>query len=395
MATQGKALRAHPVASLFPEMSAAEYQALKADIQERGLMEPIWLSKDGRIIDGRHRYKACRELHIEPTCVRNKYDDDATIAGVVVSLNLKRRHLNESQRAMVAARLKPIYEKAAAARMKSGKAVDPSAEERKGKASEKAAASMNVGTRTVEAATRVLEMATQELVRAVDTGAVAVSAAALLAKYPEALQRKITKMLAEGKAKTVKLALKAERTREQIKAIEKLDAATGEYAVVVVDPAWRYEKNREDDETQRGQTPYPSMSEAEIAALKIPAGPDCILWLWVTNAHLVTGEASRILAVWGFMPKTMLTWVKQKMGVGEWLRGQTEHAILAVRGRPVMQPPIPSTVLMADVGAHSAKPDAFYELVEQTCPGPKIELFARTIRPGWAQSGAELGAIAP
>jgi len=399
MATMGKALKVHPVASLFPEMSTAEYQALKDDIRERGLMEPIWLAKDGRIIDGRHRYKACRELKIEPTCVRNKYDDDATIAGVVVSLNLKRRHLNESQRAMVAARLKPIYAKAAEARQHQGRPKKGAKPPENlpgdtGESREKAADALNVSARSVESAARVLELATKELVHAVDTGAVAVSAAALLAKYPEAMQRKITKMLADGKAKTVKLALKAERTREQIKAIEALDSnATGEFAAVVVDPPWRYEKNREDDETQRGQTPYPSMSEAEIAALKIPAGPDCILWLWVTNAHLVTGEASRILAAWGFTPKTMLTWVKNKAGTGDWLRGKTEHAILAVRGHPVMVPPIPDTVLMADVGEHSAKPDAFYELVETHCPGEKVELFARKVREGWQQSGSELGKI--
>lgn len=392
MTELGQPLRTHPVASLFPPMSDAEYQGLKADIKERGQMEPIWLSKDGRIIDGRHRYKACRELKIKPVCIRNKYEDDATIAGVVVALNLKRRHLNESQRAMVAARLKPIYEKAAARRMKAGKAPDPRAKERKGKAAEAAAESLNVGARTVESAARVLELATQELVRAVDTGAVAVSAAALLAKYPEKLQRKVVQMLADGKAKTVKLALKAERNRAQIKLIEAMDAASGEYSVVVIDPPWRFEKNREEDDTQRGQTPYPSMSEQDISALKIPAAADCILWLWVTNAHLVTGEASRVLQAWGFTPKTMLTWVKPSMGVGDWLRGQTEHCILAIRGRPVMEPPIPPTVLYADVGEHSKKPDAFYEMVDTNCPGAKIEMFARSPRFGWAQSGAELPA---
>lgn len=392
MTELGQPLRTHPVASLFPPMSDAEYQALKADIKERGQMEPIWLSKDGRIIDGRHRYRACRELKLKPVCIRNKYEDDATIAGVVVALNLKRRHLNESQRAMVAARLKPIYEKAAAARMKAGKAPDPSAKERKGKAAAAAAESLNVGARTVESATRVLEQATEELVKAVESGAVAVSAAALLAKHPAKMQRKVVAMLAEGKAKTVKLALKAERTKAQIKAIESMDAVSGQYNVVVVDPPWRYEKNREEDETQRGQTPYPSMSEQEIAALKIPAAEHCILWLWVTNAHLVTGEASRIIQAWGFTAKTMLTWVKQKMGVGDWLRGQTEHCILAVRGSPVMEPPIPPTVLYADVDEHSKKPDAFYEMVDAHCPGSKVEMFARAPRFGWAQSGAELPA---
>ena len=105
-----KLLKEHPATSLFPAMIDSEYESLKADIRDHGLMTPIWLSKDGRIIDGRHRYRACKELKIEPTCVTNKFETDAEIAKVVISLNLKHRHLDESQRAMVAARLKPYYE---------------------------------------------------------------------------------------------------------------------------------------------------------------------------------------------------------------------------------------------------------------------------------------------
>ena len=259
MATMGKALKVHPVASLFPEMSATEYSALKDDIRERGLMEPIWLAKDGRIIDGRHRYRACRELKIEPTCIRNKYDDDATIAGVVVSLNLKRRHLNESQRAMVAARLKPMFEKAAQARMKAGKAQEPSAKESKGKAAQEAAETMNVGTRSVEHAARVLELATRELVRAVDTGEVAVSAAVKLAKYPEELQRKILAMLEDGRAKTVKAALKS-----------------------ALPPP---------------QAPTAPLDEGpEIAALKITNGTETLLLVLPANTAMLIGTAKRVLA---------------------------------------------------------------------------------------------------
>ena len=395
-----KALHVHPVASLFPLMSAAEFAALKADIQAHGLMEPIWLSEDGRIMDGRHRYQACRELKIEPTCVRNKgYDNDATIANAVVSLNLKRRHLNESQRAMVAARLTHIYSAVAAQEAPpvepvSGKAKSANLRSEEGKASEKAAEALNVSARTVEYASRVLANAAQELVSAVDTGMVAVSAAASLAKLPEALQRRITKMVVEGKAKSIRLALKAERNREQIARIGDLVPVAGEYSCVVVDPPWRFNKNRADDDSQRGQTPYPAMSETEIAAIKIPALENCILWLWVTNAHLCTGEASRILYAWGFEPKTMLTWAKNKQGVGDWLRGQTEHCILATKGHPVMQGPIPSTLLVAPVGEHSQKPDEFYKLVEAHCPGRKVELFARVVRDGWFQHGAELGSVA-
>jgi len=447
MTRLSKALRVHPAASLFPEMNASEFASLKADIRDRGLMVPISLSADGRIIDGRHRYKACRELKIEPTCVRNKgYDNEAIIAAAIVSLNLKRRHLDESQRAMVAARLRAIFSKENASPAKKEEGGDSSANLRseKGKASEKAAAALNVSARSVEHAAKVLASAAEELISAVDTGVVAVSAAASLAKLPEAIQRRITKMVVEGKAKNVRLAMRAERNREQVATIAAMDAATGEYPVVVVDPPWRFAKTRPDDDTQRGQTPYPTMSEEEIAAIKIPAAENCILWLWVTNAHLVTGEASRILYAWGFEPKTLLTWVKgqydiglicrscaiekyalyrhiasaesdtlstlpccvecgqtlaqryiihPKVGVGDWLRGMTEHAILAVKGHPCMRGPIPGTMLVSPVGEHSEKPKEFYDLVEAHCPGPKIELFARVVREGWAQHGAELGSI--
>lgn len=396
MARLSKALRVHPAASLFPEMKDVEFASLKADIRERGLMVPISLSADGRIIDGRHRYRACRELKIEPTCVRNKgYDDEATIASAIVSLNLKRRHLDESQRAMVAARLRVIFAKANTTPEEKGEGGDSSANLRseKGKASEKAAAALNVSARSVEHAAKVLAAATEELISAVDTGVVAVSAAALLAKLPEAIQKRITKMVVEGKAKNVRLALRAERNKAQVAAIAAMDVATGQFPVVVIDPPWQFAKTRPDDDTQRGQTPYPTMTEAEIAAIKIPAAEHCILWLWVTNAHLVTGEASRILYAWGFEPKTLLTWKKSRIGVGDWLRGQTEHAILATKGNPVMQQPIPSTYFEADVGEHSEKPTEFYKLVEAHCPGPKVELFARVVREGWAQNGAELGTV--
>ncbi len=170
--------------------------------------------------------------------------------------------------------------------------------------------------------------------------------------------------------------------------------AKGTFQVIAIDPPWQFEKTRTGDPTQRGTTPYPTMSEDEISALNIPATKDCILWLWVTNAHLVTGEASRILEAWGFEPKTLLTWVKPRMGIGDWLRGRTEHCILAIRGKPKMRGPIPDTVLDAPVGAHSRKPDEFYELVEKHCPGNRLDMFGRVDRKDWATWGAETGTVA-
>jgi hypothetical protein len=90
----------HPLSDIFPEMPDADYQELKSDIQKNGLLLPI-IIHEGKILDGRHRYKACLELKIEP-----KYEIFARkekAADFVFSTNSVRRHLTKSQRACVAA----------------------------------------------------------------------------------------------------------------------------------------------------------------------------------------------------------------------------------------------------------------------------------------------------
>ena len=190
-----------------------------------------------------------------------------------------------------------------------------------------------------------------------------------------------------GAFRQLKIAQESEKIRQEPKLLPQ-----GPFRVGVIDPPWLYE-----DESyslfRRGVVPYPVMSVEEIMATPVPSimHPDSLLWMWTTNRHLVGGEASEILKHWGFRPMSLLTWDKGRLGTGEWLRGQTEHAILAVRGKPV--PPLKpeSTLLTAPcTGNHSTKPDAFYALVERLCPGSKVEIFARRARPGWTTWGSEL-----
>lgn len=96
-----------------------------------------------------------------------------------------------------------------------------------------------------------------------------------------------------------------------------------------------------------------------------------------------------MLDAWGFAEKTILTWAKDRMGTGDWLRGKTEHCILAVRGAPHVNLTNQTTLLTAPLRDHSRKPDEFYALVEALCPGSKLEVFARQQRPGWVVWGAE------
>lgn len=143
--------------------------------------------------------------------------------------------------------------------------------------------------------------------------------------------------------------------------------------------------------------PYQTMTLAEIAALPVAdlAEDGAHLYLWTTNRFLE--DAYAVARDWGFRPAQLLTWCKPPMGVGFGgaFTTTTEFCIFARRGtlahlarqdsswwrwsRPYENGAI----------AHSAKPDAFIDLVEQVSPGPYLEMFARRARFGWDYWGDE------
>lgn len=168
------------------------------------------------------------------------------------------------------------------------------------------------------------------------------------------------------------------------------------YRTIVVDPPWLYE-----DKLSMGSGPpvrggaaahYGCLTMADMLRLPVAdiAAPDAHLYLWTTNAFLV--EAHELAAAWGFRPRTMLTWVKTQIGMGHYFRNNTEHVLFCVRGRlPLLRKDIP-TAFTAPRGRHSAKPQAFFDLVESASPGPFIEIFGRGMaRMGWTALGDQVG----
>lgn len=164
----------HPLASLFPLLEGDEFDALVADIRAYGLRQQIVLY-NGAILDGRNRYRACIEAGIEPRF--EAYNGSDPLA-LVVSLNLARRHLSESQRAMVAAKI---------ATLKDGQRSDLV----QGLPIGRAAEMLNVGERSVARAKSVLDEGVPELIDKIERGDVSVSAGAELARLPELEQRDI------------------------------------------------------------------------------------------------------------------------------------------------------------------------------------------------------------
>jgi N6-adenosine-specific RNA methylase IME4 len=373
----------HPIASLFPLLTGAEFEEFVADVRgPHGVREKVWIYQ-GQILDGRNRARAAAAAGVP--CPAREYVGDDPV-GFVVSLNLKRRHLSESQRAMVAARL---------ATLRDGQRADLVEGLPIGRASQL----LNVGERSVARAREVHESGAPELVEAVERGHVSVSAAADIASQPLDAQREI---VARGEREILRAAaeIRARKTGERraerlARVAAQADAGPlpcdRKYPLVLADPPWRFEFSQ--TSSRAVEQHYETMLLEDICALPVGdlAAPIALLVLLVPSAILE--EAFEVIRRWGFTYRTAAVWRKTDgIGQGWYFRQEHEFVLLATRGS--MPPPHesarPPSVFEAARGEHSQKPEELYALIERMYPDlPKIELFARSRRPGWDRWGNE------
>ena len=183
--------------------------------------------------------------------------------------------------------------------------------------------------------------------------------------------------------------MREERREEKLEEIARgnRNLPTGvRYPVVYADPPWRYEHPPIGGSSRMVENHYPTMPLEEICALPVRAlaADDAVLYMWATAPKLI--ECAKVIEAWGFVYRTNLVWIKDKIGMGYYVRNQHELLLVARRGE--LPPPAPenrlSSVVHADRTEHSVKPAIFHELIERWYPQqPKIELFSRAARPGW------------
>ena len=177
-----------------------------------------------------------------------------------------------------------------------------------------------------------------------------------------------------------------------------LPADPAHFPCILMDPPWT--ENGGGKVKRGADRHYPTLPVREIlpVVLKSPLWrPDpagCVLWCWATNNYLP--DALWLIDALGFRYITNAVWVKQgRAGLGQWLRGRHELLLLASRGESPASTVRTkrkdlSTLLIAERGAHSAKPEKAYKLIQERCRGPYAELFARKPRPGWSVWGNEV-----
>jgi N6-adenosine-specific RNA methylase IME4 len=163
-------------------------------------------------------------------------------------------------------------------------------------------------------------------------------------------------------------------------------AGNARYATILADPPWSTQQLGSRGAIRH----YPLMSLDAIASLRVDrlAAENSHCWLWVTNATVHAGE--EVLAAWGFTYRSILTWIKPRLGLGNYIRNQTEHLLLGTRGRAPIQFRGQGSWFYAPQQDHSHKPEEQYAIIERCSPGPYLELFARRKRPGWHGWGNEV-----
>lgn len=362
----------HEFADKFRLMNNEEFEGLKEDIRKNGLLNTICIF-NGKILDGRNRYNACKELKISPKYYQFKGTEEEAFY-FVISLNLTRRHLNPAERAEIGLIVLEWEEAWAKERQLSQlenvkenivrtSDVLTTNNKNRGKALEIASKKIGVGRETLQTAKKVQEINDPEINK----------------KWKQAKEGKTT-------IKSVKVAIIKKENKE--KPTPKLPQE--KYNVIYADPPWEY--NFSETPTRALENQYPTMELSEIKKLKIPSADNSILFLWCPAPKLYP-EGMEVIKAWGFIYKTCMVWVKDRIGMGYYARNRHELLLIATKGSPGVPEPSnrPDSVIEAPRTEHSKKPEIMYELIEQMYPhGKYLELFARNKRGNWKSWGNEV-----
>lgn len=163
----------HPYASVVPMLGQVELNALAADIQGNGLRHKIILL-DGMILDGRNRYKACNLVGVKPEF--EEFNGNGDPIAFIVSENLCRRHLTQSQKALAVAKIADLPRGNPG--LKSSKTpTNSNSAQMRNKTVAEVAKDVEVSPRTVEQAKQVLRDAPKETIEKVERGEKSVATA--------------------------------------------------------------------------------------------------------------------------------------------------------------------------------------------------------------------------
>lgn len=379
---------------------------LARSIRDVGLLNPITVTPEFRLIAGAHRLAACKSMSWERIAATVVHLSDLDRELAEIDENLIRNNGTALEQSEWLARRKDLYEAKHPETKKGGERGNQHTGGKKRQSetisfSQDTAAKAGVSARSVQHGVQIATNLGDKIKDAIRNTPTADSKTELLAlsRMEPKEQAAVAKKLERGEAKDVREAsaqLRRVERVEQIGEISKkgtpLTGALGRFPVIYADPPWQYDHQTSDNRLVENH--YPTMSLEDICALPVQdiATPDAVVFLWATVPMMP--EALQVMDAWGFKYRTGAVWVKDKIGMGFWFRQRHELLLIGVRGNmpTPKEADRPDSVIEACRGAHSVKPPIVYELIERMFPELKrLELFARTAREGWTAWGNEAG----
>ncbi len=359
-------------------LSSDEFEALKADVKLRGVLQPIIIDELDNILDGHHRYRCDRDA---PTIVLKGLSDGEKKA-FVISSNNKRRNSTPEQKAENRKRSIEIANEL--------KAEDP-----KKWTQPKIAVALGVSQFTIS--------------QWMDFSNIGSNKAKLDARIIVTPEKKaeIPELIAAGipqKQIAANLGISEGRVSQLVSQQSKREAVTdrlndiavvtakkiqGVYDVVVIDPPWPMEKIEREVAPNQTGFDYPTMSEDELLALRLPVADIAHVWLWTTHRFLPL--AFRLLSHWDLKYVCTFVWHKpggfQPFGLPQY---NCEFALYARCGSPqFVETKKFLTCFNAPRGEHSEKPEEFYAMVRRVTAGRRIDMFNRRAIEGFDGWGNE------
>ncbi|MBU7047988.1 MAG: ParB N-terminal domain-containing protein [Theionarchaea archaeon] len=309
--------------------------SLAESIAKHGMLQPIVINQNNELIAGRRRLEAAKFLGWKEIDVKViETGDDYDRLAKTITENIQRKQLNWQEEVLSVEELDGLMRK------KYGSAKQG---ERTDLIEEKSWSSLDTAKMLQKGEGRVRE----EIILA-----------KALKKYPE-LEKKRTKTAAFRELKNIK---QRERLAEEPR-------PEGVYDVVVVNPPWEYPGTD-------------GMTIDEIISLDLPFSENSIVFLWTTVRYLPV--AFEIFRKWGVQYKNLITWRKRIGGMGHWGRVVTEHCLLGIKGRPVADFRNISNFIEGEKSEHGGKPNEFYQIINQTYSGKKLDVFGTEKRDGWS-----------
>ena len=392
----------HDCCDAFPEMQHDEYQSLKTSIDRNGQLESVLVWRN-KLVDGRQRMRACKELGKTPAMKHLDKDmSEEAMVALVYSINLNRRHLTVGQRAMLAAQLT-----LPATAGKSKKAGKPAAQ----LTQEKAANLFAVSRDSVQQACVVYKQADAKLIEDVKSAGTGLNEAVEILRGKKGIRAQLCPsdrtILRKAAALKSELATQSRNKRLTMQAsVSKGNLALpkAKYSVVLADPPWDYGmKNDRSASRVIPHDQYPTMSIEELCAMpvELSLAKDAMLFLWCPASLLPDGL--KLMESWGF--DYLTNWIWHKTSGKLTCAGGTaiaRHELVLVgkrrnglitSGNAARE----SSVFESAVTQHSAKPFTVHERIEKLYPDVKnrIELFCRIQRKGWEVWGNQSCAAAP